>query len=392
MYLKLAFLSLFRRPLRQGLLFLIIALSCALPVFLLQMTGGLYRGINRAVEPFPILAGVKGSAYQLILNTIFFRDRPVGNISYETVETLRKGGKTSAVYPLAFGDNYRGFPVIGTEKEIFSYQPKKNAPPWLRLSEGTIFEKEGDAVIGSETARLSGLSVGDTFRSIHGAAAQGRSHDHVSKVTGILAPAGGPYDRAIFVSLEDVWESHHAELTDGKGEVTALIVSPKGYKESMQLLSEYQRNKDVQMIFPSQSVISLYHAAGQSKEFWQILVISILALSLVITLLVLYWSNAGRLSEFALLKALGAGNKDITVMILGEEALLLFTGSLAGWLSAYGASVMAANMISRHAAIVMDTAPVPEGLLIIPVMTIAGTLAGLIPARMIRNKDISGHL
>ncbi|MFQ9400821.1 MAG: hypothetical protein ACLR1D_00065 [Dialister sp.] len=80
------------------------------------MTGGLYRGINRAVEPFPILAGAKGSAYQLVLNTVFLKDRPLENISYETVDKLRKSGKAKAVYPLAFGDNYRGFPIIGVEK------------------------------------------------------------------------------------------------------------------------------------------------------------------------------------------------------------------------------------------------------------------------------------
>ena len=97
MYLKLAFLSLWRRPLRQGIVLVLIALATALPVFLLQMTGGLYRGINRAVEPFPVLAGAKGSAYQLVLNTVFLKDRPLENISYETVDKLRKSGKAKAV-------------------------------------------------------------------------------------------------------------------------------------------------------------------------------------------------------------------------------------------------------------------------------------------------------
>ena len=84
--IRLAFLSLVRRPLRQFLLFLLIVVTCALPVFILQMAGGLYGGINRAVSPFPILAGAKGSAYQLVLNTVFLRDRPVGNIPYEEME------------------------------------------------------------------------------------------------------------------------------------------------------------------------------------------------------------------------------------------------------------------------------------------------------------------
>lgn len=50
--------------------------------------------------------------------------------------------------------------------------------------------------------------------------------------------------------------------------MTALLVVPKGYKEAMQLLSLYQRQKDVQMLFPSQTIISLYAMVGQTKDFW----------------------------------------------------------------------------------------------------------------------------
>ena len=38
---KLAFLSLWRRPLRYGLLILLTAVACALPVFVIQLAGGL---------------------------------------------------------------------------------------------------------------------------------------------------------------------------------------------------------------------------------------------------------------------------------------------------------------------------------------------------------------
>ncbi|WP_303134614.1 hypothetical protein [uncultured Dialister sp.] len=131
--LKLAFLSLLRRPLRQLLLFLLILVTAAVPVYILQVTGGLYEGINRAVEPFPILAGARGSAYQLVLNTVFLRDRPVGNISYEEMKKLEDGGKTQAVYPLGFGDNYRGFRIAGTDAALFDYRPKKNKGPWLAM-------------------------------------------------------------------------------------------------------------------------------------------------------------------------------------------------------------------------------------------------------------------
>jgi putative ABC transport system permease protein len=389
--LKLAFLSLFRRPLRQLLLFLLILVTAAVPVYILQVTGGLYAGINRAVEPFPILAGARGSAYQLVLNTVFLRDRPVGNISYEEMKKLEDGGKTQAVYPLGFGDNYRGFRIAGTDAALFDYRPKKNQGPWLAMGEGRVFQNDGEAVIGSETARLTGLKVGDTFKSVHGTSAKGHAHEHPFKVAGILSPVGGPYDTAIFIDMKDVWEEH-GEKEEAKREVTALLVVPKGYKEAMELLASYQKNKEVQMVFPSQSIISLYAMVGQTKGFWQALVISLLAMSLIITLLVMYWCGLSRLPELALLEALGAGKGKIRSLLLLEEGMLLFLGSLAGWCAAYGGSLLTARAIANTAAITMVTAPDWRGLLIIPVITICGMVAGLIPAALLGRKDVSQYL
>lgn len=309
--IRLAFLSLVRRPLRQFLLFLLIVVTCALPVFILQMAGGLYGGINRAVSPFPILAGAKGSAYQLVLNTVFLRDRPVGNIPYEEMEKLMDTGKTQAVYPLGFGDNYRGFRIVGTSPDLFAYRPVKNKAPWLSLQEGQIFKEEGEAVIGSETARLTGLKVGDTFRSVHGTSPKGRAHDHPFRVTGIVKPVGGPYDTAIFIDMKDVWEAH-GEKDEAHREVTALLVVPKGYKEAMSLLA--------------------------------------------------------------------------------EEGMLLLAGSCAGWLAGYGASLGAARMVAGSAAITMVTSPDWRGALIIPLVTILGTAAGLLPALLLGRKDVSSYL
>ena len=389
--LKLAFLSLFRRPLRQLLLFLLILVTAAVPVYILQVTGGLYAGINRAVEPFPILAGARGSAYQLVLNTVFLRDRPVGNIPYEEMKKLEDGGKTQAVYPLGFGDNYRGFRIAGTDAALFDYRPKKNQGPWLAMGEGRVFQNDGEAVIGSETARLTGLKVGDTFKSVHGTSAKGHAHEHPLKVVGILSPVGGPYDTAIFIDMKDVWEEH-GEKEEAKREVTALLVVPKGYKEAMELLASYQKNKEVQMVFPSQSIISLYAMVGQTKGFWQALVIFLLAMSLIITLLVMYWCGLSRLPELALLEALGAGKGKIRSLLLLEEGMLLFLGSLAGWCAAYGGSLLTARTIANTAAITMVTAPDWRGLLIIPVITVCGMVAGLIPAALLGRKDVSQYL
>lgn len=421
MILRLAFLSVVRRPARHLLLLLLLAAACALPVFLLQMTAGLYNGLNRAVEPFPILMGAKGSPYQLVINTIFLRDAPIGNISYADVDKLRQSGKADLVIPLAFGDNYRGFRIVGTEKEIFDYRPNKTRGPWLAVAEGSAFAAPGDAVIGSETAKRAGLHVGDTFKGIHGlVTGAGDEHGGAYRVTGILAPVGGPYDTAILVDIADVWRAHAHQTgqprrgglvrkapkpaeapapaaqqpAESRGGVTAILVHPTGYKEAMQLLSEAQRAKgtDSQLIFPAQTLIALYSMAGQSREFWQLLTGGLIGAAVLITLLAMYWNGLSRLSEFALLRALGAGQRAVMKLLAAEEALLLLAGSAAGWLIGWGASVLAADAVSSRAAIVMTTAPEWASFLPPLAIVVLGLLAGLVPAWLVRKKDISSRL
>ena len=396
--LRLAFLSLWRRPLRYGLLILLTAVACALPVFVIQMAGGLYQGLNRPAAPFPILAGAKGSPYQLVLNTVFLRDRPIGNIPYGEVDDLRQSGKADRVLPLAFGDSYRGFRLCGTEPEIFSYVVPGEHKPWLRPARGRSFAGTGEAVLGAETARLTGLQVGDVFQSSHGFIGKGKAHHHPYRVVGILAPVQGPYDKVILVPLKDIWEAHAghgAALVPGqKGEVTAILVRPKGYGQAMALLAAWQRKKGglSQLLFPAQSLIALYGMVGQSRKFWITLSLGLLGAATLVTLLALYWDGTSRMKEWALLRALGASRRKTQALLLLEQFLLLLLGSTLGWCLGWGGSLLAAEGIGQQAAVQMSRVPLWQGFLAPALLLGAGTLGGLVPLWLLRKKDIAPYL
>lgn len=399
MVLRFAWLSLWRRPLRYGILLLLTAIACALPVFVIQLAGGLYQGLNRAAAPFPILAGAKGSPYQLVINTVFLQDRPIGNIPYSEVDTLRQSGKASQVLPLAFGDSYRGFRLCGTEKEIFSYQVPGEQQPWLRPAQGRAFAGEGEAVIGADTARLTGLKVGDTFKSNHGFIEKGKAHNHLFKVVGILEPVHGPYDKAILVPIESIWEAHQghgaaALLPGQKGDVTAILVRPTGYGQAMQLLAAWQRKNSgpSQLIFPAQSLIALYGMVGQSRQFWILISGGLLAAATLVTLLALYWDGTSRMEEWALLRALGADLPKIQEILLVEQFLLLVIGSGLGWLLGWGGSVLAATGIGQQSAVEMSRLPLWQGFLAPALLIVSGTVGGVIPLGLLRKKDISPYL
>ena len=254
-------------------------------------------------------------------------------------------------------------------------------------------------MLGADTARLTGLKVGDVFQSSHGFIAKGKAHNHPYRVVGILAPVHGPYDKAILVPLEDIWEAHagHGDAsfhTGQKGDVTAILIRPKGYGEAMQLLSAWQRKKGSpsQLLFPAQSLIALYGMVGQSRQFWMMISLGLLGAAVLVTLLALYWDGTSRMEEWALLRALGASLRKTQGLLLLEQFLLLLVGSTLGWLLGYGGSLLAAAGISQQAAMEMSRTPLWQGFLAPLLLLGAGTLGGVFPLWLLRKKDIAPYL
>ena len=206
---QIAWSELRHRPWQTLLLTLLIALAIASSVFIAALSFGMHYGLTKATEPFQQIVGAKGSANQLVLNTVYLKDRPIGNISGDLYQDVKNNPLVKQAIPLAFGDNWRGFRIVGTENTIFDYRVKPQSEPWLKVAEGRRFNAPFEAVIGDGAAKLLGAKIGDTFQSIHGATAHGHVHkDQSYTIVGILAPVEGPYDHAVLTDIRSVWLAH----------------------------------------------------------------------------------------------------------------------------------------------------------------------------------------
>lgn len=438
---QIAWSELRHRPWQTLLLTLLIALAIASSVFIAALSFGMHHGLTKATEPFPQIVGAKGSANQLVLNTVYLKDRPIGNISGDLYQDVKNNPLVKQAIPLAFGDNWRGFRIVGTENTIFDYRVKPQSEPWLKVAEGRRFNAPFEAVIGDGAAKLLGAKIGDTFQSIHGATAHGHVHkDQTYTIVGILAPVEGPYDHAVLTDIRSVWIAHehhhdhdhehaadaheegheheheaavHEEeheheheaagkpaaqaVNDGEhaataGQVTAVLIQPQGYGQALKLAMEFQQRNDAQLVFPAQVIIQLFSLMGQGEKMWWYIGAFFIAAALLVVLSTLYLSGLQRLPERAILRVLGAKRSELLTVTLWQNGLIMVLGGILGYVLGYAGYLGVRSLMATNTAIALPLTFLKEPLLIALGTMAIGLLASLIPAWLLARKDTLSKL
>ncbi len=203
---KISFQYLVARPLNTLLNMLILSLGVAIIVLLLLVSTQIERQLSTNAKGIDLVVGAKGSPLQLILSSIFHIDYPTGNIPLEEAQQLAQNPMVKYAIPLALGDSYRGFRIIGTNHR---YAELYNA----NLQAGALWETDFEVTIGANVASELQLSVGDTFFGAHGMGdAVGDEHaEHAYRVVGVLARSQTVLDRLILTNVESIWEAHAHE-------------------------------------------------------------------------------------------------------------------------------------------------------------------------------------
>lgn len=382
------------RPLQNLLAVLVMALSIAAAANVMLLAEGIHGAMVQASKPFPMLMGAKGSPNQLVLNTIFLKDQPVGNFSYTMVQELRSNPNVAHAVPLGYGDNYKGYRIVGTEKELLElHGVEKNAAPWLKLEQGKAFSKDYEAVIGAEVAAKTGLKLGDSFTSVHGVVHNvgAKAHDHQKfTVVGILQRAHGPYDSSIIVPMTSIWSMH--SHGDEKQEVTAVVIVPKGYAQSMALASSYSKNHEVQIIFPSKTVIELFSIMGDLQKLLQSFSMIIMALALLIVGSSLYWFITSSRRDQAIMRALGAGESDIMQLYFKLGMTLICIGGLLGLGLGHLLFAGLGAMLQEHTGLYLAGCFLKQELYLLGSVIFCGAVCSVVPAYLLLRRDVAENL
>ena len=205
-WLRLALANLLLSPLTSLVNILLMALGTASIALLILAGEQLSETLTRDARGLDLVVGAKGSPAQLILSAVYHADLPPGNIALADARPWAEDPRVSLAAPLALGDSFRGFRIVGTTPE---YLELLNAG----VARGRVWQEPMQAVIGAAVARASGLRLGEYFSGAHGFSGEGRAHDtQPYRVVGILKASGAVVDRLVLTSLESVWTLHgHGE-------------------------------------------------------------------------------------------------------------------------------------------------------------------------------------
>lgn len=327
-----------RRSLRQHLLSTVVtALSIALAGGLL-MTVWVVRTQSQALfsqtnSGFDAVLGARGSQLQLVLNSIFHLEASPGNVAAEDLQYITRHPLVKAAIPIAVGDNFKGWRIVGTVPELFTnieYAPgKKYALAGGRLFAGAAKE----AVVGSFVAQQLGLKLGDTFHPFHGlyAVPNPDIHPDIFTVTGILAPTNTPVDRVIWIPLAGI-QNMTGHDPKHATEVSAVLLQLRSPMAGVMLDQMYNKQGNrLTLAWPIGTII----AGLFSKISWFDEVLTLVAWLVALVaagsvLSSIYNSMSARQRDIAILRALGARRRLVFGAVVAEAATIGVLGSLAG--------------------------------------------------------------
>lgn len=344
---------------------LIVALATALGVVVTLQERALRLGSARAAAGFDLVIGAPGSETQLVLSSVFLQASPLPLTRGDVLAGLLEDPRVDWAAPVGFGDMIEGHPVVGTTGAMIAGLGG--------VAEGRGFARLGEAVAGA----LVPMEIGAEFHPVHAELARtGEVHMGAEyTIIGRMKPTGTPWDRAVLVPIEAVWQVHdhghdHGEAEDAHADhaghghggfdaaalireealgardapgVPAIVVKPRSFGDAYALRRDY-RSEHTVAVFPAEVLTRLYGTLGDARRVLSAVALGAQGLVAASILLVVVLHVLQRRRQIGALRAFGAPRKVVFAIVWLESLLILGAGQVAG----YGLGWIGARVISAR--------------------------------------------
>lgn len=395
----LALKSLRHKPLSTTVNLLLMAVGIAMMSFVLSTSRQLEDSALRDAQGIDLVVGAKGSPLQLILSSVYHVDIPTGNIPLAAQAQLAQNRMVGKVIPLALGDSYDGFRIVGTDAGYIAHYNGT-------LAQGRMFAAPLEAVFGAQAAARTGITLNGSFTGSHGMARGGDQHgDAPFTAVGILKPTGTVLDRLILTPVESVWRVHEiahgidvndAEekaAMDEERELTALLVQYASPLAAVMLPRAVNSQSELQAAQPAFESAKLFRMLGVGIDVLRSIA-AVMLLSAALSMFVaLYNALEERKTDLAILRTLGAPPSKLLLLLLAEGLLLALSGALLGWLAGHAAVEVLGRMLSADQNLTMSGLVVsPDEAWLALIALGVGFAAALLPALRAYRTDIAATL
>ena len=328
--------------------------------------------LTERAESTPLLIGAKGSAVDLTLSALYFKQPVLEQIPFEELTIINNTALALAI-PLNLKYNVRGFRIIGTSLEYLEFRN-------MIINQGRLFSILGECVLGARVAERLDVKIDDfILSSPAGAFDVAGAYPLKMKVVGILNPAGSIEDEAVIVDIKTSWVisglAHgHMDMTKPEAEsgvlqrdadkvvanasvlsyneitkeniysfhfhgninkfpLDAIIVIPKDRKSGILLRGRYEeRGEDVQILVPLNVISDLLDTVASVKNY--ILAGSIVVgfATLVTAILVFVLSIRLRQREIMTIRKIGGTGRRIKAILATEIIIVLVMSILLAFI------------------------------------------------------------
>ncbi len=403
--LGLAARSAWNRRGTLSLVLLSVALATLLLLSLERMRTDVRESFSQSVSGTDLIVGARTGSVPLMLYAVFRVGGATNNIRMTSVEAVAKHRAVAWVVPLSLGDSHRGFPVLGTTAEYFTRFLYGEREP-LALAQGRAFRGDLDglyeAVLGAEVAQALGYSLGQRIVLSHGAGSiPGAEHaDKPFTVTGILARTGTPVDRTVHVSLQAI-EAIHLDWAGGAPmpgvsiaaeqarkfdlnpkQVTAALVGLKtraAVFNVQRFVADFE-GEALMAVLPGVALDELWDVVGVGEKALLGMSAMVALVSLAGLVAVVLAGLNERRRELAVLRAVGAGPREVLCLLACEGGLVTLLGVALGSLLTVVLVAGAGPWVQSQFGIGLKlSAPTASQWMLLAAIVLAGFLASLVP-------------
>lgn len=416
------------KPLSTLLSLVLFGLGVGIITILMLLNNQVQEKFEKNLAGIDMVVGAKGSPLQLILSSIYHIDYPTGNISLREAALLKKHPRIAPLIektiPLALGDSYKGYRIVGTEHSYVQLYDSVGAV------NTQLWEKDMEVTIGAKVADMLDLKAGDEFLSAHGFMEDGHDHDENPLiVVSVLPKSGTVLDQLILtntntirqlhkkeeIEFDDEEEEHEHEegeehnhdeheheappepkpidLDDPQQGLTSILVFFRTPMGNVMLPNFINQNTDMQTAAPAFETNRLYEMMGVGTEALQWLAFVIIFISGLSIFISLFNSLKDRKYELALMRVMGASRLRLFFLIVLEGLIIAVLGYIIGMLLSHiGMSIFSNVAEDSYQYSFNGWRFLIEELWIFLGALAIGIVAAVIPAFMVYNTDISETL